>query len=71
MERLINSDSRVTQLCSSITLRNLEDGGDIFSETSVQTSATRYEVPKGIYKYTYVLAELSTIICKSTQSKHS
>jgi hypothetical protein len=48
MERLINSDSTVTQLWNPITLRNPEDGGDTFSETSVRTRAIRYKIPEGI-----------------------
>jgi hypothetical protein len=43
---------RVTQLWTPITLRNLEDGGDMFSETSVLTRATWYRVPEGIYNHT-------------------
>jgi hypothetical protein len=50
MERLINSDSMVTRLWNPITLRNPEDGADMFSETSVLTRATRYKVPEDIYK---------------------
>jgi hypothetical protein len=42
MERLINIDSTATQLGNPITPRNLEDGGDMFSETSAETRATRY-----------------------------
>jgi hypothetical protein len=49
MERLINSDSTVTKLWNLITLRNPENGGDIFSETSVLTEATGYKDPEGIY----------------------
>jgi hypothetical protein len=49
MERLI-SDSTVTQLWNPIILRNPEDGGDMFSETTVRTRATRYEAPEGMYK---------------------
>jgi hypothetical protein len=49
MDRLINSDSTVTQLWGPITLRNPEDGRDIFSKTSVRTRATRYTVPEDIY----------------------
>jgi hypothetical protein len=48
MERLINSDSTVTQLWGPITLRDPEDGGDMFAETSVITRATRYNVPGSI-----------------------
>jgi hypothetical protein len=40
MERLINSDSMVTQLWHPITLRNPEDRGGMFSETSVSTRDT-------------------------------
>jgi hypothetical protein len=43
MERLINSDSTVTTV-ESYTLRNPEDGGDMFSEPSVRT-----KVPEGVY----------------------
>jgi hypothetical protein len=50
MEKLIDSDCTVTQLWNPITLRNPEDGGDIFSETSVLTTASRYEVPEDIYQ---------------------
>jgi hypothetical protein len=31
--------------------RNPEDGGDIFSETSIITSAIRYRVPEDIYNH--------------------
>jgi hypothetical protein len=48
MERLINSDSMVTQLWSPITLSNPEDGGYMFCETSVVTKATRYNTPEDI-----------------------
>jgi hypothetical protein len=48
MEGLINSDSPVTQLWNYITLRDYEDGGDIFPETSVLTTATRQQVPEDI-----------------------
>jgi hypothetical protein len=50
VERLINSDSRVRQLCGPITLGNPEDGGDTFSETSVLTTATRYKDTEDAYK---------------------
>jgi hypothetical protein len=46
---LINSDSTVKHLWSPITLRNPEDWGDMFSETSGQTRATQYKVPEDIY----------------------
>jgi hypothetical protein len=46
VERLIDSDCTVPQLWAPITLRNPEDGGDMFSETSVRTRATRYKDPK-------------------------
>jgi hypothetical protein len=51
MERLINSDSTVTQLGNPITLRNPEDlhlQGDMSSKTSVLTIATWYKVPEDI-----------------------
>jgi hypothetical protein len=44
MERLINSDSTVQQFWNAIDLRKREDGDDKFSETSVETRATMYEV---------------------------
>jgi hypothetical protein len=47
--RLINSNSMAIQLWGPATLRNPEDGGDIFSETSLLTRATRYKVPEDIY----------------------
>jgi hypothetical protein len=31
------------------SLKNPEDGSDIFSETSVLTTATQYKVPEDIY----------------------
>jgi hypothetical protein len=49
MERQSNSVSMVTGLWNPITVRNPEDGDDMFSEMSVQTSATWYEVPEGIF----------------------
>jgi hypothetical protein len=51
MERPINSDSTVTQPWSPITRRNPEDGGDMFSETSVRTRTTRYKVAEVICKH--------------------
>jgi hypothetical protein len=48
MERLINSDSKVTQLWNYNTLRNSEDGGDLFFETSVLTRISRHKVPEVI-----------------------
>jgi hypothetical protein len=48
---LINSDSTVKQLKNHITLRNPENGGDIFSETSVLTRVTRQKVPEDIYHW--------------------
>jgi hypothetical protein len=47
MERLINSDSTVTRRWNPATLRNLDDGGDEFPETSILTTAARYNVPEG------------------------
>jgi hypothetical protein len=44
MKRVVNSDSTVTQLWNPITLRNPEDGGGIFSETSALARATQYNV---------------------------
>jgi hypothetical protein len=48
-ERLINSDSTVTQLWNPIIPRNNEDGGDMFSETSVRTRDTRQKAPQDVY----------------------
>jgi hypothetical protein len=45
MENLITTDSTVTQMCNPIDLRNLEDGGNTFYETSIRTRTTRYKVP--------------------------
>jgi hypothetical protein len=48
MERLNNSDSRVTQLCSPITLRNPEDGDDTFCVTlrfKLELHGTRSQKP--------------------------
>jgi hypothetical protein len=55
MERLINSDSTVTQLWNPITLKNPEGGGDMFSETSTLTTAIRYKVPEhnGVFFISY------------------
>jgi hypothetical protein len=39
----------VLQLCKPMNLRIPEDGHNTFSEMSVQTSATRYKVPEGIF----------------------
>jgi hypothetical protein len=42
-------------------LRNPEDGGDMFSETSARTRAARYNVPGGIYNsYDRVLRSQDT-----------
>jgi hypothetical protein len=49
VERLINSDSTITQLWSPITLRNPEDGGDTISKTLVLTTAIQYKVPEDIH----------------------
>jgi hypothetical protein len=46
MEKLIKSNSTVTQMWNPINLRNPEDGDDTFSGTSVTTRATRYKVPE-------------------------
>jgi hypothetical protein len=48
VEMLISSDSTVTQLWNPITLRNPDDGGDMFSEMSVLARATQYRVPEFI-----------------------
>jgi hypothetical protein len=48
MERLINTVSTITQLWNSITPRNPEDGGDMFSARSVRTRATQYNIPECI-----------------------
>jgi hypothetical protein len=48
-ERISNSVSTAIQLWKPINLRNPEDGDDTFSETSVQTSATRYNIPEDIF----------------------
>jgi hypothetical protein len=49
MQRLMNSDSMVTQLWNAITLRNPEDEDDMLSETAVRTRTTWYKVPERIY----------------------
>jgi hypothetical protein len=46
------------KLWNSITLRSPEDGDDTFSETSVSTRATRYEVPGGIYNNVLILFKI-------------
>jgi hypothetical protein len=46
---LINSNFTATHLWNQITLRNSEDGDDMFTETSVRARATRYKVPEVIY----------------------
>jgi hypothetical protein len=61
MERLIYSVSTVTQLWDPITLRNPEDGGDIFSETLVRTRYTRYEAPEDTTIDTAVKASQRTV----------
>jgi hypothetical protein len=61
MERLINNDSTVTQLWNPITLRNPEDGGDIFFEMSVLTTAARYKVPEDIIIDTAMKASQKTV----------
>jgi hypothetical protein len=50
----INSDSAVTQLWSPVTLRNLEDGSDMFSETSVLIRITWCKVLQDMYIVTAV-----------------
>jgi hypothetical protein len=50
MEMLNNSDSTLTQLCKPITLRNPEDGGHMFPETSALTRARCYKVPEDLYQ---------------------
>jgi hypothetical protein len=57
MEMLIGSDSTVIQLYNPITLRALEDGGDMFYETSVLTRVTRYKVPEDIYNRKHNVSE--------------
>jgi hypothetical protein len=52
MDRLFNSDSTATELRNPIILRNSEDGSDMFSETSIMTTATWYKVPEGSYNQT-------------------
>jgi hypothetical protein len=42
-----------------ITLRNTEDGGDMFSETSILTTVIRYKVPEDIYQSS---SEVSTFL---------
>jgi hypothetical protein len=49
MERLTSSDSTVIQVWNPITLRNPEDGDNMFSETSVLATATWYKVSESIY----------------------
>jgi hypothetical protein len=61
MDRPINSDSKLTQLWDPITLRNPEDGGDIFFETSFLTRATRYKVPEDSIIDTAVKASQRTV----------
>jgi hypothetical protein len=46
---LINNVSTVPQLWDTLNPKNPKDGGDMFSETSVRTRATRYKVPEDIY----------------------
>jgi hypothetical protein len=48
MGNVITSDFSVIQLWNPITLSSPEDGGDMFSKTSVLTKAKRYKVPEGI-----------------------
>jgi hypothetical protein len=48
-ERLSDIDSMVTPLWNLLTMRNLEDEDNTFSETSVRTRASRYEDLKGIH----------------------
>jgi hypothetical protein len=51
LDRLSNSRSTVTQLWNPTTLRNPEDGDDTFSEKSVRTRGTWYEVPEDIFNW--------------------
>jgi hypothetical protein len=48
IEGLSISESTVTQLMTPVTLRSPVDGDDTFSETSVLSRATRYNVPEVI-----------------------
>jgi hypothetical protein len=48
MEKLMNSDATVMLLGNHITPRNSEEGGDMFSETSVLTRAIQYRVRDSI-----------------------
>jgi hypothetical protein len=54
--RIINSGYTAPQLWTPIISRNTEDGGDILSETSVLTRATRYKDPEeSIMKTIYLI----------------
>jgi hypothetical protein len=46
MERLMKSDSTLTQLWNPIALRKPEHGGDTFTDTSLRTRVIRYNVLK-------------------------
>jgi hypothetical protein len=52
MEMLFNSNSSVIQLWNPITLRNHEDGGDMFSKTLVLTRVTWHKASEDIYPVT-------------------
>jgi hypothetical protein len=61
MERLSNNVSTVIQLQKPINPRTPEDGDNTFSETLVQTNATRYKVQKTSLIDTAVKASQKTV----------
>jgi hypothetical protein len=59
LEKLSNSVFTVMHLWKPINLGTRGHEGDIFSETSVRTSATRYKLPQDIF-FLFVFFRLST-----------
>jgi hypothetical protein len=49
MEKVINSDSTVTQMWRPVTPKNQDYVEDVISETSVLTIVTSYEIPADVY----------------------
>jgi hypothetical protein len=68
VERLINNNSMVTQLWNAITPNNPENGGNMFSKTSVPTRATWYKVLGDIYRRSGIFWEKRRLITSVSQN---